>query len=301
MGALTASHDRQTTADTKPFIAVRLPIENSSPEILICPSQHDSKEFVETLNGKIQDVGGLQVLKALRLILLGEIYDAAFRLFDWLATPTTGPACRFEENSFGQIAFDFCGDEMQSGSDRARELARLFEALYLNPGNNYTRYRFLETLAFAFSRYYGLVREYETALTYVERAIALGEGYLHLEACRHALELKLRGEPVPERFAKFIRHDTGLLTEHVCPLPFTRFEVNPTGEVHICCPRHVPTSIGNVESGDVDEMWNGDRVREIRQSVLDGSFKYCSHTTCPAMLVASCRKRIAHKFWPIES
>lgn len=283
MDALASLHDQKSTTAAKPFIAVRVPLKDSAPEILICPSQNDSEDFAETLNGKCRDVEGLQFLEALRLILLGEIYDAAFRLFDWLDAPIAAPAFKFEENSFAQFAFDFCGAEPQSGSDRARELAGLFEALDRNPGNNRTRYRFLETLAFTFSRYYGLAGEYETAFSYVERAIALGEGYLHLEACRHTLELKRLGKPVPERFAKFVGHDTGLLNAHVCPHPFTRFEVNPTGEVHICCPMHVPTSIGNVESGDIEEMWNGDRVRKIRQSVLDGSFKYCSHTTCPSM------------------
>jgi hypothetical protein len=291
MDAPAFSHDQKSATVAKPFIAVRVPFRNSAPEILICPSQLDSEDFAGTLNGRCQDAGGLQFLEALGLALLGEIYDAAFRLFNWLEAPAAVPVFKFVEDSFAQFAFDFCGAEPQSGSDRAKELARLFEALDRNPGNNRARYRFLETLAFTFSRHYGLPGEYETALSYVERAIALGEGYLHLEACRHALELKRRGKPIPERFAKFVGHDTGLLTEHVCPLPFTRFEVNPTGEVHICCPMHVPTSIGNIESGDVEEIWSGDRVRKIRQSVLDGSFKYCSHTTCPSMLSGTLPKK----------
>jgi MoaA/NifB/PqqE/SkfB family radical SAM enzyme len=69
-----------------------------------------------------------------------------------------------------------------------------------------------------------------------------------------------------------------------CSRPFKWFEVtqvNEIGEVYMCCPSWLDTSIGNLQYQAVEEIWNGKKAQELRRSILDGSFKYCNHSRCP--------------------
>jgi MoaA/NifB/PqqE/SkfB family radical SAM enzyme len=69
-----------------------------------------------------------------------------------------------------------------------------------------------------------------------------------------------------------------------CSQPFTRFEVlgdGQRGEVSFCCPNWIAKSIGNVTDKSVRDVWNSKAARDIRQSILDGSFKYCRADVCP--------------------
>lgn len=64
-----------------------------------------------------------------------------------------------------------------------------------------------------------------------------------------------------------------------CPYPFTRLEIKADGRVYCCCEGWLPKDLGNVLEQDLMEIWRGSAAREIRSSVLDGSFRYC--TACP--------------------
>ncbi len=69
-----------------------------------------------------------------------------------------------------------------------------------------------------------------------------------------------------------------------CSKPFTWFEVSRgkrEGEVFACCPSWLDTPIGNLNDQSVSDIWNGDKVQDIRRSILDGSFKYCCRSGCP--------------------
>lgn len=70
-----------------------------------------------------------------------------------------------------------------------------------------------------------------------------------------------------------------------CSQPFTRFEVlgggGHRGDVFYCCQNWLPKSIGNLQKNSVKEIWNGEAAREIRRSILDGSFRYCDADVCP--------------------
>jgi len=72
------------------------------------------------------------------------------------------------------------------------------------------------------------------------------------------------------------------LSDKFCHLPFTHMSTGVQGETFACsCPAWVPYSIGNVltaESGDA--IWNSETATEIRRSILDGDFSYCSRTQC---------------------
>ena len=66
-----------------------------------------------------------------------------------------------------------------------------------------------------------------------------------------------------------------------CSKPFTWFEVSGTGDVYLCCPSWLDTSIGNLGSHSVQDVWNGPVAQDIRRSILDGSFSYCNAARCP--------------------
>ena len=52
------------------------------------------------------------------------------------------------------------------------------------------------------------------------------------------------------------------------------------GDVHVCCPDWLPISIGNIFQDTGDEIWNSPIAHEIRSSIVDGSFRYCSRLSC---------------------
>lgn len=72
------------------------------------------------------------------------------------------------------------------------------------------------------------------------------------------------------------------LSDKFCHLPFTHFSTGFQGDSFACsCPAWVPFPIGNVLTAkSADEVWNSDAAAEIRRSVLDGDFSYCSRTQC---------------------
>jgi len=64
-----------------------------------------------------------------------------------------------------------------------------------------------------------------------------------------------------------------------CAKPFQYLEVASDGQAYLCCPSWLPTSIGYVQEQSLPEMWNGRAARELRESILNGSFAFC--TGCP--------------------
>ena len=66
----------------------------------------------------------------------------------------------------------------------------------------------------------------------------------------------------------------------ICLNPFTWFEV--TNEpVYLCCPAWLNKPIGNIITQSVQQIWNSGPAQEIRESILDGSFKHCERQNCP--------------------
>lgn len=65
----------------------------------------------------------------------------------------------------------------------------------------------------------------------------------------------------------------------VCPQPFYLMVITPEGMVLPCCEIGTQVSIGTIsESNTVVDLWNGSKLREIRNMMLDGNrFK---HTDC---------------------
>lgn len=71
------------------------------------------------------------------------------------------------------------------------------------------------------------------------------------------------------------------LSKRFCSKPFVFFEVVPNGDAFCCCTGWLPKPLGNLHNNDVMAVWNSEAAREIRTSILDGSFRYCRQKVCP--------------------
>jgi pyruvate-formate lyase-activating enzyme len=69
------------------------------------------------------------------------------------------------------------------------------------------------------------------------------------------------------------------LATHFCARPFTTLETTHTGLAFVCCPVWLPTPIGTLDT-EAWSLWTGPTARKIRDSIIDGSFRYCDHRHC---------------------
>ena len=72
--------------------------------------------------------------------------------------------------------------------------------------------------------------------------------------------------------------------ENICSFPFTEMNIQLNGDVYTCCKDWNPCSIGNIDDDDLITIWNSERAKMLRNSILDGSYRYCNVNTCPAMI-----------------
>jgi len=75
------------------------------------------------------------------------------------------------------------------------------------------------------------------------------------------------------------------LSDRFCSRPFDTLSTGANGRRAGCSPKlHAcacPTSVPYPISGEtIEAAWNGPDVQEIRRSILDGDFTYCSRLTC---------------------
>jgi len=75
--------------------------------------------------------------------------------------------------------------------------------------------------------------------------------------------------------------DDAPLQGKFCPNPFRKLELEENGSAFACCPAWLPTPMGNLKHRSLDELWNGHAMQKIRESIYDGSFRYCRHDRCP--------------------
>jgi sulfatase maturation enzyme AslB (radical SAM superfamily) len=66
-----------------------------------------------------------------------------------------------------------------------------------------------------------------------------------------------------------------------CPNPFQQLDLEEDGTAFACCSAWLPTPMGNLKHKTLDELWNGNTMQKIRESIYDGSFRYCRHDRCP--------------------
>lgn len=74
-----------------------------------------------------------------------------------------------------------------------------------------------------------------------------------------------------------------ILKNWICTKPFNYLDVNHYGS-YMCCPSWLPEDITNHKTPDevsITEGWFSEKSERIRESMLDGSFRYCDHKVCP--------------------
>jgi len=278
-----------------PFLMVRAEgARDSGRQYLICDTQNELAQFIEDFS-RLPPRAECKLLGGLEQALQSEPYEAAETWFAWMREAPRGPAetvylglpaTMTLEAYYGYpvYAVDLGKAATDTVEQRLDVLIALFDAYCRADGNNASRFRLAEALAFALSRCLGSRGEYERAVPIVEHALSLQPWSIHLKAARHALALKLDGKIVPDRLMKFIGEDNGYLKQFVCPLPFEHFEIGPAGDVLVCCGHWVPTPIGNFLRDPIDGILNSEKAYKIRQSMTDGSYKYCNHTDCQHMI-----------------
>lgn len=279
----------------EPFIQVDVELKGTSRR-LVCVTQQEIAKFADEL-GTFVRANPSQLLSGLNFAIRGEIYDAAEHFFAWIGHGEEHSASRIELFPDGQHPFSYSlvfpayslsdDDEDASATspaDRAQAAQRALRAYDSAVGNDATRFMLMEALALALSKHFGSQQDFATARAAVQTALKHAPKSIHLRAADFALECKLAGKPVPDRLVKFIDRDNGALRDRICPEPFKRFDVGPSGDVLVCCGHWVPTSIGNLMTDGVGQVLNSDKARKIRASMLDGSYKYCNHLECTALI-----------------
>jgi len=67
-----------------------------------------------------------------------------------------------------------------------------------------------------------------------------------------------------------------------CKLPFSRISIDEAGNVWpACCPDWVAFPMGNIFKQKWEDIWYGDDAKRFRDSMFDGSLKYCDRGWCP--------------------
>ncbi|HEX2926402.1 MAG TPA: radical SAM protein [Ruminiclostridium sp.] len=67
-----------------------------------------------------------------------------------------------------------------------------------------------------------------------------------------------------------------------CVKPFVHFDISLDNRAVCCCESWLPgTYNGCIEDMTLEEMWNSEQMQGLRQSVLDGTYTYCSKEKCP--------------------
>lgn len=67
-----------------------------------------------------------------------------------------------------------------------------------------------------------------------------------------------------------------------CKLPFTRISIDEEGYVWpACCPAWMEFPLGNVFEENWEEIWYGENATKFRESMFDGSLRYCNRNWCP--------------------
>lgn len=81
--------------------------------------------------------------------------------------------------------------------------------------------------------------------------------------------------------AETIAQQTNKFAGFFCHAPFEFATIAHTGEVYVCCPAWLRTPVGNLAEKPWDEVWNSDTALALRESIHDGSYRFCSEAMCP--------------------
>jgi sulfatase maturation enzyme AslB (radical SAM superfamily) len=138
-------------------------------------------------------------------------------------------------------------------------------------------YRF-PGVAVGLARWLAKGGRYADALAISKKALA------GIEGSTVKWERTMAGKRVHRALQRYLGDDDGYMLSRTCEHPFNRIDLQENGNAAVCCAHWMPGfSLGNVISGGQTamEIYNDEQAVAVRQSVLDGSFRYCDHDKCP--------------------
>ena len=74
------------------------------------------------------------------------------------------------------------------------------------------------------------------------------------------------------------------LRQRFCSVPWHHFEVAIDQKVYLCCPGFLPVPVGDLRREPPFAIWNSEAARSVRESIIDGSFRYCDKQCCPDLV-----------------
>jgi MoaA/NifB/PqqE/SkfB family radical SAM enzyme len=69
------------------------------------------------------------------------------------------------------------------------------------------------------------------------------------------------------------------LKNYICNVPFNSLEIH-NNVCFVCCPSWLPNKV-ELNEIPLKDVYNSEPIIDIRNSILDGSFKYCNKELCP--------------------
>ena len=66
----------------------------------------------------------------------------------------------------------------------------------------------------------------------------------------------------------------------ICTQPFEFSEIFDH-KTFMCCPQWLPVDLG--DPNNIEENWLSDKAEDVRQSILDGSYRHCIESRCPKL------------------
>jgi MoaA/NifB/PqqE/SkfB family radical SAM enzyme len=70
------------------------------------------------------------------------------------------------------------------------------------------------------------------------------------------------------------------LSSRFCEAPFVKFETLIDGTVAPCCSIWTKQRLGHLDRQSFAEIWNSAGAQAMRESILDGSYRYCNKSRC---------------------
>lgn len=88
-----------------------------------------------------------------------------------------------------------------------------------------------------------------------------------------------------EKRVEELHHPEGFL----CTTPFEYAHIQANGDVYPCCPSKFGKIIGNLRRNTLEEIWRSPEAIETRESMVDGSYRFCNAQACEYLRDAKAR------------
>jgi radical SAM protein with 4Fe4S-binding SPASM domain len=94
------------------------------------------------------------------------------------------------------------------------------------------------------------------------------------------------------------------MEDKFCILPFVQLDVQPQGEVSVCCYSSNPKSLGNLKEEEFSIIWRSEELSRFRETILSGnidSLDHCSSCMQSENLGIRSWREIENSNWKVNS